>query len=109
MILQHETEKTHSLSDILTEPKSPCDTPARVGSAPTGTVTWKGDGKWSAKWVKQAVMLQTGYWKSHNKEQHLLPKMKVHTERTVLWHRKMTWTDLWKLDLFLGGKEQSSI
>lgn len=64
MILQHETEQTHLLSDILAWSECSCDTdpPGEAGSEVTRTLTWKGGGLYS-EWVKQAAAVQTGNWK----------------------------------------------
>lgn len=65
MILQHEAEPTHLLSDILARPECSCDTdpPVEAGSVEIWTLTWKGGGFDSGEWVKQAVLVQTGNWK----------------------------------------------
>lgn len=65
MILQHEAEQTHLLSDVLARPKCSCDTdpPGEAGSAQIRTLTWKGGGL-RGEWVKQAAAVQTGNWKT---------------------------------------------
>lgn len=64
MILQHEAEQTHLLSDILAQPKFFCDThpPGKAGNTEIWTFTWKG-GSLYREWVKQAVATWTGNWK----------------------------------------------
>lgn len=88
MILQHETEQTHLLSDILARPECSCDTdpPGETGSTAMWTFTWKGSGLYS-EWVKQAAAVQTGNWKmGPNLKLHFLVHNKTEAQGNLLWY-----------------------